>query len=111
MDTPSLLVKGYTLTYFSENNPSDIRTMNLAADIETVSVDRLTNDINYTFTLVAEYDRGQSAPATVKAMPTLAIPYYVSTTETAVGMPVHFTFNREAYTNAGNVTWTFPEIS
>lgn len=105
---PSLLVKGYTLTYFSENNPSDIRTMNLAADIETVTVDRLTNDINYTFTLVAEYDRGQSAPATVKAMPTLAIPYYVSTTETAVGMPVHFTFNREAYTNAGNVTWTFP---
>ncbi|WP_295731352.1 fibronectin type III domain-containing protein [uncultured Muribaculum sp.] len=105
---PSMLVKGYTLTYFADNAPADTKRMDLAPDAETVTVDNLTNDINYTFTLTASYDRGDSEPAIAKAMPTLAIPYFVSTENTAIGMPVHFTFNREAYADAANVTWTFP---
>lgn len=105
---PSMLVKSYTLTYFPDPTPGDLKTLDIDADKETVTVTDLTNDISHTFQLVANYDRGASTPATVKALPTLAIPYFLSTTETAVGMPVHFTFNRADYTDAANVTWTFP---
>lgn len=105
---PSMLVRDYTLTYFPDSNPTDTKEITIASDMETVAVTGLTNDIIYTFQMVANYDRGQSSTTTVKAMPTLAIPYFVSTSESAVGLPVHFTFNRADYANAANVTWTFP---
>lgn len=105
---PSMLVKNYTLTYFPDPNPGDVKTLEIAADVETVTVNGLTNDISHTFKLVANYDRGASEPAVIKALPTLAIPYFLSASETAVGLPVHFTFNRTDYTDATNVTWTFP---
>ena len=105
---PSMLVTGYTLTYFQDPTPADVKTMDIAADAETVTVTGLTNDISHTFSLVANYTRGASDPATVKALPTLAIPYFVDKTETAIGLPVHFSFNRADYTDAADVTWTFP---
>lgn len=105
---PSLLVQGYTLTYASDATPGDVKTVEIGADAESYTVKGLTNDINHSFSLVARYQRGNSLPATVKAMPTLAIAYFLSANETAMGVPVEFTFNREAYTTAANVTWTFP---
>ena len=106
---PSQLLTSYILTWFMEGAESDVQRAEIEADKESFDVVGLTNDKNYTFTLVAMYPKGASTLAQIKAMPTLAIPYTVDRTTAALNQPIKFTFNAEGYPNATNVKWTFPD--
>lgn len=59
--------------------------------------------------LAAEYAKGPAEADVVRAMPTKAIPYFISSETAAVDQPVTFEFNRTAYADASDVTWTFPD--
>ncbi len=104
---PSTNVTSYTLTYSSEK--SEAQKVTIEADKESYTVDELENDVIYTFSLVANYAKGPSEPAVAKAMPALAVPYFLDRTTAAVNQPVKFTFNTEGYPSATNVRWTFPD--
>lgn len=104
---PSTSVTSYTLTYSSEK--SEAQKVTIEADKESYTVDELENDVIYTFSLVANYAKGPSEPAVAKAMPALAVPYFLDRTTAAVNQPVKFTFNTEGYPSATNVRWTFPD--
>lgn len=104
---PSTRVSSYTLTYSSEN--SEAQKVTIEADKESYTVDELENDVIYTFSLVANYAKGASEPAVAKAMPALAVPYFLDRTKAAVNQPVNFKFNTEGYPSATNIRWTFPD--
>lgn len=104
---PSTNVTSYTLTYSSDNTAA--QKISIEADKESYTVDELENDVIYTFSLVANYAKGPSEPAVAKAMPALAVPYFLDRTTAAVNQPVKFTFNTEGYPSATNVRWTFPD--
>lgn len=104
---PSTSVSSYTLTYSSEK--SEAQKVTIEADKESYTVDELENDIIYTFSLVANYAKGPSEPAVAKAMPALAVPYFLDRTNAAVNQPIKFTFNTEGYPSATNIRWTFPD--
>lgn len=106
---PSQLLTSYTLTWFMEGAETDVQKAEIEADKESYDVTGLTNDKNYTFTLVANYPKGASDPAQIKAMPTLAIPYMLDRTKAAINQPIKFTFNTEGYPGASNVKWAFPD--
>lgn len=104
---PSTNVTSYTLTYSSDNTAA--QEISIEADKESYTVDELENDVIYTFSLVANYAKGPSEPVVAKAMPALAVPYFLDRTTAAVNQPVKFTFNTEGYPSATNVRWTFPD--
>ena len=104
---PSTSVSSYTLTYSSEK--SEAQKVTIEADKESYTVDELENDIIYTFSLVANYAKGASEPAVAKAMPALAVPYFLDRTKAAVNQPINFKFNTEGYPSATNIRWTFPD--
>lgn len=104
---PSTNVTSYTLTYSSENTAA--QEISIEADKESYTIDELENDVIYTFSLVANYAKGPSEPAVAKAMPALAVPYFLDRTTAAVNQPVKFTFNTEGYPSATNIRWTFPD--
>ena len=104
---PSTNVTSYTLTYSSDNTAA--REISIEADKESYTIDELENDVIYTFSLVANYAKGPSEPAVAKAMPALAVPYFLDRTTAAVNQPVKFTFNTEGYPSATNIRWTFPD--
>lgn len=106
---PATTVTSYTLTWYKDGAETDAKEASIEADKETYTVDDLENDVNYTFSLVANYAKGASEPATIKAMPTLAIPYFLDRTSAAVNQPIKFTFNTEGYPSATNIRWTFPD--
>ena len=106
---PSRLLTSYTLTWFMEGAETDVQKAEIEADKESYDVTGLTNDKNYTFTLVANYAKGPAEAAQVKAMPTLAIPYTLDRSKAAINQPIKFTFNTEGYPGATNVKWTFPD--
>lgn len=104
---PSTNVTSYTLTYSSDNTAA--QEISIEADKESYTVDELENDVIYTFSLVANYAKGPSEPAVAKAMPALAVPYFLDRATAAVNQPVKFTFNTEGYPSATNIRWTFPD--
>lgn len=104
---PSTNVTSYTLTYSSDNTAA--QEISIEADKESYTVDELENDVIYTFSLVVNYAKGPSEPAVAKAMPALAVPYFLDRTTAAVNQPVKFTFNTEGYPSATNIRWTFPD--
>ena len=104
---PSTNVTSYTLTYSSDNTAA--QEISIEADKESYTIDELENDVIYTFSLVANYAKGPSEPAVAKAMPALAVPYFLDKTTAAVNQPVKFTFNTEGYPSATNIRWTFPD--
>lgn len=104
---PSTNVTSYTLTYSSDNTAA--QEISIEADKDSYTVDELENDVIYTFSLVANYAKGPSEPAVAKAMPALAVPYFLDRTTAAVNQPVKFTFNTEGYPSATNIRWTFPD--
>lgn len=104
---PSTNVTSYTLTYSSDNTAA--QEISIEADKESYTIDELENDVIYTFSLVANYAKGPSEPAVVKAMPALATPYFLDRTTAAVNQPIKFTFNTEGYPSATNIRWTFPD--
>ncbi len=104
---PSTNVTSYTLTYSSDNIAA--QEISIEADKESYTIDELENDVIYTFSLVANYAKGPSEPAVAKAMPALAVPYFLDRTTAAVNQPVKFTFNTEGYPSATNIRWTFPD--
>lgn len=108
-EKPSTLVTGYTITYFMAEDESNVKTEEAGKDEVEKVFTGLTNDKNYTFTIVAHYAKGDSEPVEIKAMPALAIPYFISNATPASGQPVTYTFNTEGYPDAQNVKWTFPD--
>lgn len=110
-EKPSTLVLGYTVKYYKDENPGDVEEVKIDKDAVQHVFSGLTNDKNYTFEFVANYAKGDSEAVIVKAMPALAIPYFVSATSVASGWPVTYTFNREAFTDATDVKWVFPDGS
>lgn len=106
---PSTLVEKYTLSYYNEDTPGDIRTQEIGKEETAYRCEGLTNDKNWFFLLAAEYAKGAAEADVVRAMPTKAIPYFISSETAAVDQPVTFEFNRTAYADASDVTWTFPD--
>lgn len=106
---PSTLVEKYTLSYYNEDMPGDIRTQEIGKEETAYRCEGLTNDKTWFFLLAAEYAKGPAEADVVRAMPTKAIPYFISSETAAVDQPVTFEFNRTAYADASDVTWTFPD--
>ena len=106
---PSTLVEKYTLSYYNEDTPGDIRTQEIGKEETAYRCEGLTNDKTWFFLLAAEYAKGAAEADVVRAMPTKAIPYFISSETAAVDQPVTFEFNRTAYADASDVTWTFPD--
>ena len=106
---PSTLVEKYTLSYYIEDMPGDIRTQEIGKEQTAYRSEGLTNDKTWFFLLAAEYAKGPAEADVVRAMPTKAIPYFISSETAAVDQPVTFEFNRTAYADASDVTWTFPD--
>ena len=106
---PSTLVEKYTLSYYIEDMPGDIRTQEIGKEQTAYRCEGLTNDKTWFFLLAAEYAKGPAEADVVRAMPTKAIPYFISSVTAAVDQPVTFEFNRTAYADASDVTWTFPD--
>ena len=99
---------GYVITYQKEDEDTPVTvTVSDPAAVSYV-IEGLTDDVNYVFTVVAQYTNGDSDPVEIKAMPALAVPYILESEKTAVGLPVKATFNRSAFEQADNVTWTLP---
>jgi len=103
---PSTGVLGYTITFTPEGGTP--QTVTVDKDAESYTFSDLQNDLNYSFDMVATYAKGDSDPASVKAMPALATPFFQSTETPALRQPVTFTFNREDFPTATDVVWTFP---
>ena len=106
---PSTLVEKYTLSYYIEDMPGDIRTQEIGKEQTAYRCEGLTNDKTWFFLLAAEYAKGPAEADVVRAMPTKAIPYFISSETAAVDQPVTFEFTRTAYADASDVTWTFPD--
>lgn len=106
---PSTLLTSYKLTYYVTGDEANAQTVTIDADKEEYEVTGLTNDLTYTFSLVAVYPKGDSEPTVVKALPSLAIPYFLDRTKAAAGQFITFTFNREGYPSATDVKWIFPD--
>lgn len=106
---PSTLVEKYTLSYYNEDMPGDIQTQEIGKEETAYRCEGLTNDKTWFFLLAAEYAKGPAEADVVRAMPTKAIPYFISSETAAVDQPVTFEFNRTAYADASDVTWTFPD--
>ena len=105
---PATTILSYTLSYYNEDTPDNVEQQTLDKDATSVTLDELVNDKNYYFSLAANYAKGASEPATVKAMPTLAVPYSLDRDKAAKNQPITFTFNTEDYPTATDVKWTFP---
>lgn len=105
---PSTTVLSYTLSYYNEDATGDVTEQPLDKDATAITLDNLVNDKNYYFSLVANYAKGTSEAATVKAMPTQAIPYSLDRDKAAKNQPITFTFNTADYPTATDVKWTFP---
>ena len=108
-EKPSTLVEGYTATYYIDGEESNAKEAKIGKDAVSYEFTGLTNDKNYTFEIVANYAKGDSEPVAIKAMPALAIPYFVSATSVSQGWPVDYQFNRADFPEATDVTWTFPD--
>ena len=99
---------GYLITYTNDGKTFQTKEVTDKSATSCV-IDGLTDDVTYTFTIVAKYSNGDSDPVSVNAMPAFAIPYTIESEATAVGLPIGFAFNRESYPGATDVKWTFPD--
>ena len=70
---PSTLVEKYTLSYYIEDMPGDIRTQEIGKEQTAYRCEGLTNDKTWFFLLAAEYAKGPAEADVVRAMPTKAI--------------------------------------
>ena len=105
---PATTVLSYTLSYYNEDATGDVTEQPIDKDATTITLDNLVNDKNYYFSLVANYAKGTSEAATIKAMPTQAVPYTLDRDKAAKNQPITFTFNTADYPTATDVKWTFP---
>lgn len=106
---PSTTLLSYTLSYYNEDAPDDSVETILDKEATTCTLEGLTNDKNYYFSLVVNYEKGASEATVVRAMPTLAVPYFLDRTSAAMNQPITFTFNTTDYPEAEDITWTFPD--
>ena len=105
---PDTTLLSYELSY-GIDGADGLQSVTIDKDTQEYTVTGLTDDENYVFSLVGIYPKGKSEPATVKAMPSSTIPYYVSNLSPASGQKVTFTFNRTGYPDATGVKWSFPD--
>ena len=110
-NAPSTGVLSYTLRYYKEGDEAGATELTISSDKTSYTIDELENDISYTLILTANYDKGASDATSVKAMPALATPYFLSRKSAAVNQPIRFTFNADGYPSATNIRWTFPDGS
>lgn len=99
---------GYLISYLKDGEETPMTVTVTDKDVVSYTIEGLTDDVNYTFTVVARYSNGDSDPVIVKGMPGLALPYILESESTAVGLPVGARFNREGYPSATDVKWTLP---
>ena len=106
-DKPSTSVLGYIITCTPDGG--ETKSIEISDGNATSYVlEGLTDDINYTITIVAKYAKGNSSAASVKAMPSQSIPFFVKRDKVCIGQPVELTFNREDFPGATDVKWIFP---
>ncbi len=110
---PALTVLSYTLTYHIADTPDNAQVKELDKDAVEEKITGLTNDVNYMFSLVANYAKGPAEAATARVMPSKLVittdPYRVDRTYASFGQPVNFTFDRETYPTVTDVKWTYGE--
>lgn len=108
-ERPSMLLLSYTLSYYNEDTPQEVQQVVVDKEATSHTLEGLVNDKNYYFSLVARYEKGPSEAVTARAMPTLAVPYFLDRTSAAVNQPITFTFNTTDYPGATDISWTFPD--
>ena len=106
-DKPSELVLNYTLTYYPEMSPDKVVTKTIDKDATSYRIEGVTNGDNYAISLVANYPKGAAPEA--KTTVYFKMAYVTSSTVGAVGQKIDFTFNKEAYPDATDITWKFPD--
>ena len=57
---PATTVLSYTLSYYNEDTPENIQEQTIEKGTTSVTLDNLTNDKNYYFSIVANYAKGAS---------------------------------------------------
>ena len=108
-EKPSDLVLNYTLTYYPEMQPAQVETKTLDKDATSYKIEGITNGDNYVISLVANYPKGAAPEA--KTTVYFKMAYITTTTVGAIGQKIDFTFNKEAYPGATDITWKFPDGS
>ena len=106
-EKPSDLVLNYTLTYYPEMNSTAVVTETLDKDATSYKIEGITNGDNYVITLVANYPKGAAPEA--KATVYFKMAYMTSARSGAIGQTITFTFNKESYPDAADITWKFPD--
>lgn len=106
---PSETLTGYTLSYYPDGKPEQKKDIAVGADQTGYEITGLENDVVYVVILVANYANGQSQEATLKAMPSSAIVYFLSQETAAKYQPITFRFNTGDFPTATNIKWTFPD--
>lgn len=107
--TPSYSdLSGYTATYFESDNAASKKTVQIAKDKTSYTFEGLTNEKEYTFSLVANYPSKTSAPVELKGTPTKITPFTVDKTDVVAGELVTFTYNQELLP-ATDVKWILPD--
>lgn len=106
-EKPSDLVLNYTLTYYPEMDDSKLVTKTIDANATSYKIEGITNGDNYVITLVANYPKGVAPEA--KTTVYFKMAYITSSTVGAIGQTIDFSFNKEAYPDATDITWKFPD--
>ncbi len=106
---PSDTLIDYTLTYYKDGDEASAKTVTIPANATSYEVTGLENDFNYVFVLVANYEKGASDKATVKALPSSATVFFLSQETAALNQPITFSFNTKDFPTATDITWSFPD--
>lgn len=82
----------------------------LGADVATYTATSLTNFLDYTVSVVAEYPKGSSEPVSASATPMSGAPLCSALYEEIFsGQLDTFTFNLTDYPTATDISWKFPD--
>lgn len=106
---PSSSVMYYKVTYYKTGEEDNVSSIIVDGKATEVYIGNLTNDVNYIFTVVPHYAKGDAEASQLKEMPAFAVPFTFEPAHPASGMPVKFKFNIEAYTTATDIVWTLPD--
>ena len=101
----SISLSAYHITWTPGNGVANLTDTSL----ERYMVDNLSNDTEYSFTLVCKYPKGDSEPVSASATPGVVSPFIISTTEAVKFQTVSFEYN-EMYFIEGDiksVSWSF----
>lgn len=98
---------GYTANYQESGNAASKKTIQIGKDKTSYTFDNLTNEKEYSFSIVANYPSQTSPAVELNGTPTKITPYTVDKTDVAAGELVNFKYD-QALLPATDVTWTLP---